>query len=110
MAYYLYFLIGQVFEKYHAIDIGYPGGGGEYTVQEGFGWTNGVTLWILNKFGGNLTAPLQCLNIRHDIKMKHDKNDIGKEMAATHSPINAKRISAIALYILMKIGLFFRFF
>ena len=36
--------LGQVFEKYHAVNVGYPGGGGEYIVQEGFGWTNGVVL------------------------------------------------------------------
>lgn len=41
---------GQFFEKYHASDIGAPGGGGEYWVQEGFGWTNGVLLWIFSVF------------------------------------------------------------
>nr|WP_238349417.1 trehalase family glycosidase [Pseudomonas sp. SWRI179] len=27
------------------------GGGGEYELQDGFGWTNGVTLKLLGKYG-----------------------------------------------------------
>lgn len=33
------------------------GGGGEYEVQEGFGWTNGVILDLLLSYGDRLTAP-----------------------------------------------------
>ncbi|RBK89926.1 hypothetical protein BRN38_24405, partial [Xanthomonas oryzae pv. oryzae] len=28
------------------------GGGGEYALQDGFGWTNGVTLMLLNLYPG----------------------------------------------------------
>lgn len=49
-----------MFEKYHAVNVGNPGGGGEYIVQEGFGWTNGVILWTLKTFGPKLTAPRVC--------------------------------------------------
>lgn len=31
------------------------GGGGEYEMQEGFGWTNGVLLDLLTKYGNQLT-------------------------------------------------------
>jgi alpha,alpha-trehalase len=31
-------------EKYDVVDVGRPGGGGEYANQDGFGWTNGVAL------------------------------------------------------------------
>lgn len=55
--------IDQIFEKYHAELIGHPGGGGEYIVQEGFGWTNGVILWILQTFGNDLVVPTQCAKI-----------------------------------------------
>lgn len=51
---------GQVFEKYHATAVGQPGGGGEYCVQEGFGWSNGVILWMLRELGADLRAPSQC--------------------------------------------------
>eukprot|EP00033_Pygsuia_biforma_P000733 GCRY01000858.1.p1 GENE.GCRY01000858.1~~GCRY01000858.1.p1 ORF type:complete len:585 (-),score=122.63 GCRY01000858.1:264-2018(-) len=37
---------GKMFEKYDCLT-GEPGHGGEYTVQDGFGWTNGVTLHFL---------------------------------------------------------------
>ncbi|XP_066585009.1 trehalase-like [Prorops nasuta] len=34
----------KMFEKYSAIEPGQAGGGGEYQIQTGFGWTNGVVL------------------------------------------------------------------
>ncbi|KAJ7660450.1 Six-hairpin glycosidase-like protein [Mycena rosella] len=40
-------------------DIDSAGQGGEYTVQAGFGWTNGVLLWVASNYGGALVAP-QC--------------------------------------------------
>lgn len=46
----------QMFEKYDAEKVGEFGGGGEYTVQSGFGWTNGVILELLAKYGRTLTA------------------------------------------------------
>jgi alpha,alpha-trehalase len=37
-----------MFEKYNVSSLaGVPGGGGEYDVQAGFGWTNGVVLELL---------------------------------------------------------------
>jgi len=45
---------GMMFEKYNSLKIGQPGQGGEYVVQAGFGWTNGVALVILDKYGKNL--------------------------------------------------------
>ena len=38
---------GVMHEKYDATRPGERGGGGEYTPQVGFGWTNGVVLWML---------------------------------------------------------------
>ena len=51
---------GYIFEKYHGERVGEPGGGGEYVVQDGFGWTNGVILYLLNTFPDELTAPITC--------------------------------------------------
>ena len=34
---------GRLVEKYDVVHLGRPGGGGEYKLQDGFGWTNGVT-------------------------------------------------------------------
>lgn len=35
-------------EKYDVSTTGTGGGGGEYLLQDGFGWTNGVTLKMLD--------------------------------------------------------------
>ncbi|KAJ1913208.1 hypothetical protein H4219_005306 [Mycoemilia scoparia] len=48
---------GHIYEKYDATVVGQPAGGGEYTVQVGFGWSNGVALWALKNFGENLSRP-----------------------------------------------------
>ncbi|XKL66018.1 hypothetical protein PGB90_009438 [Kerria lacca] len=42
-------------EKYDASVPGGHGGGGEYEVQMGFGWTNGVILELLNKYGDKIS-------------------------------------------------------
>lgn len=35
---------------------GRQGGGGEYNVQTGFGWTNGVVFELLYRYGSRITA------------------------------------------------------
>ncbi|XP_066941045.1 uncharacterized protein [Macrobrachium rosenbergii] len=45
-----------MFEKYSVERLGLPGGGGEYNVQLGFGWSNGVAMRLLAIFGDRLTA------------------------------------------------------
>ena len=41
---------GKMMEKYNVVDTGLEAGGGEYPLQDGFGWTNGVALAIQNIF------------------------------------------------------------
>ncbi len=53
---------GTVFEKYSDSSTDAVGGGGEYTVVEGFGWSNGVLIWAVDQFGQQLTTP-NCGNI-----------------------------------------------
>ncbi|XP_045653888.1 trehalase isoform X2 [Ursus americanus] len=48
-----------MFEKYDISNGGQPGGGGEYEVQEGFGWTNGVVLMLLDRYGDRLSSGTQ---------------------------------------------------
>ncbi|XP_075857532.1 trehalase-like [Microcebus murinus] len=48
-----------MYEKYDISNGGQPGGGGEYDVQEGFGWTNGVVLMLLDRYGDRLTSGAQ---------------------------------------------------
>ncbi|HET9433961.1 MAG TPA: trehalase family glycosidase, partial [Chitinophagaceae bacterium] len=42
---------GKLMEKYNVIDTHLEAGGGEYPGQDGFGWTNGVLLALLKKYG-----------------------------------------------------------
>lgn len=37
---------GRMMEKYNVVDVDLAAGGGEYPLQDGFGWTNGVILAI----------------------------------------------------------------
>ncbi|QNH62071.1 alpha,alpha-trehalase TreF [Hymenobacter sediminicola] len=39
---------GKLLEKYNVVDTHLPAGGGEYPLQDGFGWTNGVLLKFLD--------------------------------------------------------------
>ena len=48
---------GNLFEKFSALDSDSSGRGGEYVVQAGFGWTNGVALWVGAKFKDVLVQP-----------------------------------------------------
>ena len=45
----IYHKTGNLVEKYDVENIGVLAGGGEYEVQTGFGWTNGVLLKFLNE-------------------------------------------------------------
>jgi alpha,alpha-trehalase len=53
---------GKLVEKYDVISTGRPGGGGEYPLQDGFGWTNGVMrkLMVLYPTDAQYTSLEQC--------------------------------------------------
>ncbi|XP_051579738.1 trehalase-like isoform X2 [Myxocyprinus asiaticus] len=57
-----YAIYEAMFEKYDVNGDGKPGGGGEYEVQLGFGWTNGVALQLLNQYGDRLSSGGCILN------------------------------------------------
>ncbi|GMS79077.1 hypothetical protein PENTCL1PPCAC_1252 [Pristionchus entomophagus] len=51
---------GHMWEKYNVIgNVPKPGSGGEYDVQDGFGWTNGVILDLLITYNHRLKLPDQ---------------------------------------------------
>jgi alpha,alpha-trehalase len=50
---------GNLYEKYHSDLLGERGEGGEYIVQTGFGWTNGLALYYLSLYGDTYT-PTDC--------------------------------------------------
>lgn len=45
----LYKTEGKLVEKYNVINVGSSAGGGEYALQDGFGWTNGVLMRLLSE-------------------------------------------------------------
>lgn len=47
---------GHMFEKFNVSVHGAPGGGGEYDIQVGFGWTNGVVLDLLQRYPDKLKS------------------------------------------------------
>jgi len=52
----------KMFEKYDVEQIGLPGGGGEYKVQEGFGWSNGVILHFMKSYNHMKSPDLSGAN------------------------------------------------
>lgn len=55
---YVYEKTGLLLEKYNVEDIDTLATGGEYTLQDGFGWTNGVLLTLMNKYHINQELPV----------------------------------------------------
>jgi alpha,alpha-trehalase len=53
---------GKLVEKYDVVTVGRSGGGGEYPLQDGFGWTNGVMrrLMALYPEQADLATPAGC--------------------------------------------------
>ncbi|KAG6902407.1 hypothetical protein C0995_000333 [Termitomyces sp. Mi166 len=84
---------GNMFEKFSNLDIDSAGRGGEYTVQAsvflmyrcasllmlneinqaGFGWTNGVVLWVSSHYGGVLVQP-DCPSLLVSTTRNNSKN------------------------------------
>jgi alpha,alpha-trehalase len=42
---------GRFLEKYNVVDPLRQAGGGEYPVQDGFGWTNAILLKLIRSYG-----------------------------------------------------------
>lgn len=52
----VYLKTGKLMEKYNVEDASLEAGGGEYSGQDGFGWTNGVLLALIKKYGNAPSA------------------------------------------------------
>ncbi len=52
---------GKLVEKYDVLNIERPGGGGEYPLQDGFGWTNGVMRELMALYPEEATQSA-CVN------------------------------------------------
>ncbi|XP_054823242.1 trehalase-like isoform X1 [Prosopis cineraria] len=58
---------GLMHEKYNVEHCGEFGGGGEYSTQTGFGWSNGVVLAFLDEFGWPRHLDIDCSSIPSEI-------------------------------------------
>lgn len=74
--------VGIMFEKYNDNSTNVAGGGGEYEVVEGFGWTNGVLIWTADTFGNELKRP-DC----GDIHAAHTKPGSTKKKRSSASAV-----------------------
>jgi len=103
-----------MFEKFSNLDIDSAGRGGEYTVQvkpsfklcsrstllilslrqAGFGWTNGVLLWIASNYGSVIAAP-QCPNLLETPSAGNPAS--GAQVASRSSGAFAVFIATIAI-------------
>ena len=63
--------LSELWFQYDATIPGGHGGGGEYEIQLGFGWTNGVIMELLHHYGNELT-----------VRDKFDEEEIRTNMAA----------------------------
>ncbi|XDG10503.1 hypothetical protein ABKA04_010118 [Annulohypoxylon sp. FPYF3050] len=68
------------------------GGGGEYEVVEGFGWTNGVLIWAVDTFAGKLERP-DCGNLTAANTSQQDMKRYITSRRAVELPLqDARRI------------------
>ncbi|KAJ1306156.1 hypothetical protein OPQ81_010867 [Rhizoctonia solani] len=71
---------GLMYEKLNALSVSKAGGGGEYDVQTGFGWTNGVAIWIAHQYGAILDDPkcpvVDKESLGYAPKLEPPKNDL----------------------------------
>ncbi|TFY63827.1 hypothetical protein EVJ58_g3018 [Rhodofomes roseus] len=85
---------GNMFEKFNTTDVDSSGSGGEYTVQAGFGWTNGVVLWIAANYGHVLAAP-DCPDIL-EIVGASSSNSSGTTTTTTSTTSSSASVGSIA--------------
>ncbi|KAF2274729.1 trehalase precursor [Westerdykella ornata] len=79
---------GTMFEKYSDNSTNAAGSGGEYKVVEGFGWTNGVLIWIADVFGQSLKTP-DCGNITAAHIAPQEKRSLTARSAVHLAPRDA---------------------
>ncbi|KAK4462102.1 glycoside hydrolase [Cladorrhinum samala] len=85
--------VGIMFEKYNDNSTNVAGGGGEYEVVEGFGWTNGVLIWAADTFGDKLKKPecgdIQAAHVHTSPKMVKGRRVGERKVAA--GPVERRR-------------------
>lgn len=95
---------GNLFEKFSALDVDSAGRGGEYTVQAGFGWTNGILLWVASEFKDVLVRPT-CPNITEQLSSTTTGNSQGGSSGAVGQVTGRAVLSALAVALTVTFGM-----
>ncbi|CAH1979394.1 unnamed protein product [Acanthoscelides obtectus] len=89
-----------MYEKYDATVPGGHGGGGEYELQLGFGWTNGVIMDLLAKYANQLTAEDPPAVVRAEaITQEHSASMVSSSISSITTALLALLISLTAGFI-----------
>jgi alpha,alpha-trehalase len=94
---------GNLFEKFSALDVDSAGRGGEYVVQAGFGWTNGVLLWVASEFKDVLVKPT-CPNVTEQLGTTEVNTQSGSS-AAMAQVTRHGLLSGVVVGLLVMFGL-----
>lgn len=76
----------EIFEKYDPTNQGAAGGGGEYEVQMGFGWTNGVLIHLIKMYGDKLIDSNEYEPTQDELEMNR-QYEIEKQEMATKTKV-----------------------
>jgi alpha,alpha-trehalase len=94
---------GHLFEKFSALDVDSSGSGGEYRVQAGFGWTNGVLLWVASEFKDGLVQPT-CPNVTQEFSTAEGNIQCGSS-GATARVTRRGVLSGVMVGLLVMFGM-----
>uniref|UniRef100_A0A915Q193 Trehalase n=1 Tax=Setaria digitata TaxID=48799 RepID=A0A915Q193_9BILA len=90
---------GHMWEKYDVIGVASePGSGGEYSVQDGFGWSNGVILDLLTTYYNRMRIEPDDLKNNSSVTAPGNTAGINCKSKAIHTMMI---ISALYTYLLM---------
>lgn len=89
--------------QYDATIPGGHGGGGEYEIQVGFGWTNGVIMELLDKYGDRLTVRDKFFEPEHEASHQTESR-INVAAAAPISSVGQVLTAVLALVVTIAAG------
>jgi alpha,alpha-trehalase len=98
---------GHLFERFSALDVDSSRSGGEYQVQAGFGWTNGVLLWAASEFKEVLDRP-SCPNVTQEFSTAEGNTQGGSSGAmarVTRRGVLSGVVSGVVVGLLVMFGM-----
>lgn len=70
---------GKIYEKYSETSLEFFGGGGEYDIEKGFGWTNGVFIWAADEFKGLELGDHRCDLTSHHLDLMSARASVNEQ-------------------------------